>query len=111
MEILNRNNCKHYVTCHHHVLIAIPLLSGDNQHPRGVSSCHQQGLRRHANEQNISQTDGKDGPKAIQEIPSRQKREESDVSTSTEGVHYSITKSWYQSLNQWASLSTHMIPV
>ncbi len=63
------------------------------------------------NERNISQADGKDGPKAIQEIPSRQKREESAIPMSTEGVHYSFTKSWYQSLNQWVSLSTHMIPV
>jgi hypothetical protein len=31
------------------------------------------------NEQNISQADGKDGPKAIQEIPGRQKREESAI--------------------------------
>ncbi len=64
--------------------------SGDNQHPRGVLSCHQQGLRRHANELNISQADGKDGPKAIQEILSWQKREESAIPTSTEGVRYSF---------------------
>jgi hypothetical protein len=64
------------------------------------------------NERNISQADGKDGPKAIQEeIPSRQKREESAIPTSTEGVRYSFPKSWYQILNQWALSSTHMIPV
>jgi hypothetical protein len=38
------------------------------------------------NEQNISQADGKDGPEAIQEIPSQQKREESAMPTSTEGA-------------------------
>ncbi len=38
------------------------------------------------NERNISQADGEDGPKAIQEIPSRQKREESAMPTSTEGT-------------------------
>ncbi len=36
------------------------------------------------NERNISQADGKDGPKAIQEVPSRQKKEESAIPTSTE---------------------------
>ncbi len=38
------------------------------------------------NEWNISQADGKDGPKAIQEIPSQQKREESAIPKSTEGA-------------------------
>jgi hypothetical protein len=79
--------------------------------PGAFFSRHQQGLHCHANERNISQADGKDGPKTIQEIPSRQKREESAIPTSTEGVRYSFTKSWHQSLNQWALLSTHMIPV
>ncbi len=38
------------------------------------------------NERNISQADGIDRPEAIQEIPSRQKREESAIPTSTEGA-------------------------
>ncbi len=38
------------------------------------------------NEWNISQADGEDGPIAIQEIPSRQKRAETAIPTSTEGA-------------------------
>ncbi len=38
------------------------------------------------NERNIGQADGEDGPEAIQEIPIRQKREESGIPTSTEGA-------------------------
>ncbi len=38
------------------------------------------------NGRNISQADGEDGPKAIQEIPSRQKREESAIPMSIEGA-------------------------
>jgi hypothetical protein len=70
------------------------------------------------NERNISQADGKDRPKAIQEIPSQQKREESAIPTSTEGaLRYDekcitlLPKVCIRSLHQWASLSAHMIPV
>ncbi len=52
----------------------------------GVSSPHQQGLRHHANEQNISEADGADGPKATHEIPSQQNMEEGAIPTSTEGT-------------------------
>jgi hypothetical protein len=72
--------------CDKHHLCKREQRSGDNQHCRGVSSCHKQGLRCPVNEQDIRQADGNDGPEAIQEIPSRQKREESAIPTSTEGT-------------------------